>query len=145
MEVWLVDDFSRKDRISVFRFHLHPFEGYSVRVVQFTPHHYAIDRPGTPAHHLSTAALHYVLCQRRCSPCLGERSALQDGSSSPISLFPLGDLLDESPGTRILYGRTARGDPELAVDGLGVAFHRVAGDVERISDGLLRKLAREEP
>ena len=40
-------------------------------------------------------------------------------------------------GDRLLTG----GDSELAVDSLGVAFYRVAGDVERISDGLLRKLA----
>jgi hypothetical protein len=130
--VWLVDDLPRKDRISVFGLHLHPFEGYSVPVVQLTPHHYAIDRPGTLAHHLSTAALHHVLCQHRCSSCLSERSAQQDGSSSPIGPFPLGDLLDEFPGASILYGRTARGDPKLAVDGFDLCSYGAGCDVEAL-------------
>src|SRR5215204_5185981 len=39
----------------------------------------------------------------------------------------------------------ARGDPELAVDGLGVALHGVMGNVEGLTDVPQRLRARQQP
>ena len=116
--------------IPVFRLHLHPFEGHGVLVAELASHDYAVDRPGAPAHHLLTAALH--------SFSVSERSARRDGPSSPTSTFPLGDLwvcvdgLDEPPGVGLLHGRTTRGDPELAVDGFDLGPYGARGDVEAL-------------
>ena len=111
--------------------HLHPFEGHGVPVAELAPHHYAVDRPRALAHHLPTAALHmYALSL--------ERSARQDGSSSPIgAVSPRGFMglrgtLDEPPGVSLLHGRTARGDPELAVDGFDLGSYGAWGDVEAL-------------
>jgi hypothetical protein len=82
--VRLVNDLPCEDCISAFRLHLHPFEGYSVRGAELASHNYAVDGPISLPHYLFTAVLHIS--------CFAERSARQDGSSSPIGEFPLGDL-----------------------------------------------------
>src|SRR5829696_2398060 len=84
VELRLVDDLPRKDRIPAFRLHLHPFEGHGVRVAELAAHDYAVDLPIAPAHNPFTAALF--------SFSVSERSARQDGLSSPTGAFPLGDL-----------------------------------------------------
>jgi hypothetical protein len=76
-----------------------------------------------------------------------ERSAQQDGSSSPTGTFPLGDLwvgLDQSPGVSLLNGCTARGDPELAVDGFDLGSYRAWGYVEAVCHLPGGELADEE-
>ena len=130
--MWLFDVTTREDRVSVFG--LHPFEGHGVRRAEFASHHYTVYRPGTFAYQLSTAALHIAFFA-------SEINARQEGSSSPTGAFPLGDLsvrtvgllrLDEPPGMGFLHGFAARGDAELAVDGLDLGPYRACGHVEAL-------------
>src|SRR5215203_2602160 len=84
VELRLVDDLAREDRSPVFGLHVHPFEGHGVRTVELATHDYAVDSPCAPAHHLFTADLH--------NSSVSERSARQDGPSSPNGTFHLGDI-----------------------------------------------------
>jgi hypothetical protein len=67
--------------------HLHPFEGYSVLLVERSSHHYPVDSPRAHVGPFSSTAL-----------MLSERRAGEDGLSSPTTTFPLGDLRVEQDG-----------------------------------------------
>ena len=49
VELGLIYDLSREDRLSAFRLHLHPFESNSKSLAELVTHHYPIDRPGARA------------------------------------------------------------------------------------------------
>src|SRR5215211_6043526 len=61
MEVGLIDDLPREDRLPVLGLHLHSFEGRSVSLAKFVTNHYPVDCLGAHGKLPFAATVHYAL------------------------------------------------------------------------------------
>jgi hypothetical protein len=64
VQVGLVDDLAREDRIPATRTHLHLFEGQGEALTDLVAHHDAVDLPGSLAGPLLWASVQYSLSLR---------------------------------------------------------------------------------
>jgi hypothetical protein len=61
MEVGLIDDLPRENRLPASRLHLHPFKGRPITRAKLTAHYYPVDRPCAHTRPVLSAAVQYLL------------------------------------------------------------------------------------